>query len=115
MIAVNLITYLITNLVKHVSEGDIRVKIIITRSVCFCLFSQGFLSVCNPVAILEQVDELMNTGELAGIPSQVRPRCFSGMRLFSSNIHLQLPHKGKTFFFFNVTALFASTNEIRHK
>ncbi|TKS78652.1 Kinetochore-associated protein 1 [Collichthys lucidus] len=33
---------------------------------------QGFLSVCNPVAVLEQVDELMNTGELAGIPSQVR-------------------------------------------
>uniref|UniRef100_A0A7N5ZWT1 Kinetochore associated 1 n=1 Tax=Anabas testudineus TaxID=64144 RepID=A0A7N5ZWT1_ANATE len=33
---------------------------------------QGFLSVCNPVAILEQVEELMNTGELAGIPSQVR-------------------------------------------
>uniref|UniRef100_A0A3B4G7C7 Kinetochore associated 1 n=1 Tax=Pundamilia nyererei TaxID=303518 RepID=A0A3B4G7C7_9CICH len=33
---------------------------------------QGFLSVCNPLAVLEQVDELMNTGELAGIPSQVR-------------------------------------------
>lgn len=33
---------------------------------------QGFLSMCNPVAVLEQVDELMNTGELAGIPSQVR-------------------------------------------
>ncbi|TMS04120.1 Kinetochore-associated protein 1 [Larimichthys crocea] len=33
---------------------------------------QGFLSVCNPVAVLEQVDELMNTGELASIPSQVR-------------------------------------------
>lgn len=33
---------------------------------------QGFLSVCNPVAVLEQVEELMNTGELAGIPSQVR-------------------------------------------
>ncbi|XP_056888450.1 kinetochore-associated protein 1 [Takifugu flavidus] len=32
---------------------------------------QGFLSVCNPVAVLEQVDELMNTGELAGIPSQI--------------------------------------------
>eukprot|EP00064_Thunnus_orientalis_P013396 superscaffoldBa00002172_g13435 len=31
---------------------------------------QGFLSVCNPVAVLEQVEELMNTGELAGIPSQ---------------------------------------------
>uniref|UniRef100_A0A3Q3JL95 RZZ complex subunit KNTC1/ROD C-terminal domain-containing protein n=1 Tax=Monopterus albus TaxID=43700 RepID=A0A3Q3JL95_MONAL len=36
-----------------------------------CLF-QGFLSVCNPVAILEQTEELMNTGELAGIPSQIR-------------------------------------------
>uniref|UniRef100_A0A1A8IE11 Kinetochore associated 1 n=1 Tax=Nothobranchius kuhntae TaxID=321403 RepID=A0A1A8IE11_NOTKU len=33
---------------------------------------QGFLSICNPVAVLEQVDELMNTGELAGIPSQIR-------------------------------------------
>ncbi|XP_068422638.1 kinetochore-associated protein 1 isoform X2 [Clinocottus analis] len=33
---------------------------------------QGFLSVCNPVAVLEQVEELMNTGELAGIPSQIR-------------------------------------------
>ncbi|XP_017269121.1 kinetochore-associated protein 1 [Kryptolebias marmoratus] len=33
---------------------------------------QGFLSICNPVAVLEQVDELMNTGELAGVPSQVR-------------------------------------------
>ncbi|XP_026043472.1 kinetochore-associated protein 1 isoform X1 [Astatotilapia calliptera] len=33
---------------------------------------QGFLSVCNPLVVLEQVDELMNTGELAGIPSQVR-------------------------------------------
>uniref|UniRef100_A0A3P9QBQ0 Kinetochore associated 1 n=1 Tax=Poecilia reticulata TaxID=8081 RepID=A0A3P9QBQ0_POERE len=33
---------------------------------------QGFLSMCNPVAILEQVDEFMNTGELAGIPSQIR-------------------------------------------
>ncbi|XP_030272722.1 kinetochore-associated protein 1 isoform X1 [Sparus aurata] len=33
---------------------------------------QGFLSVCNPVAVLEQVDDLMSTGELAGIPSQVR-------------------------------------------
>ncbi|XP_029017996.1 kinetochore-associated protein 1 isoform X2 [Betta splendens] len=33
---------------------------------------QGLLSVCNPVAILEQVEELMNTGELAGIPSQIK-------------------------------------------
>uniref|UniRef100_A0A665X5B7 Kinetochore associated 1 n=1 Tax=Echeneis naucrates TaxID=173247 RepID=A0A665X5B7_ECHNA len=33
---------------------------------------QGFLSVCNPVNVLEQVEELMNTGELAGIPSQIR-------------------------------------------
>ncbi|XP_068167481.1 kinetochore-associated protein 1 [Antennarius striatus] len=32
---------------------------------------QGFLSVCNPVSILDQVNELMNTGELAGIPSQI--------------------------------------------
>ncbi|XP_056274414.1 kinetochore-associated protein 1 isoform X3 [Pseudoliparis swirei] len=37
-------------------------------SVCF----QGFLSVCNQVAVLEQVEELMNTGELAGVPSQIR-------------------------------------------
>uniref|UniRef100_A0A3B5BIX8 Kinetochore associated 1 n=1 Tax=Stegastes partitus TaxID=144197 RepID=A0A3B5BIX8_9TELE len=33
---------------------------------------QGFLSVCNPVTVLEQVEELMNTGELAGIPAQIR-------------------------------------------
>ncbi|XP_033947948.1 kinetochore-associated protein 1 [Pseudochaenichthys georgianus] len=33
---------------------------------------QGFLSGCNPVAVLDQVDELMNTGELAGLPSQIR-------------------------------------------
>ena len=39
--------------------------------LCFCCF-QGFLSGCNPVAVLDQVDELMNTGELAGVPSQVR-------------------------------------------
>uniref|UniRef100_A0A8C7Z607 Kinetochore associated 1 n=1 Tax=Oryzias sinensis TaxID=183150 RepID=A0A8C7Z607_9TELE len=32
---------------------------------------QGFLSMCNPVTVLEQVEELMNTGELAGIPSQI--------------------------------------------
>lgn len=37
-----------------------------------CSYFQGFLSVCDPVAVLEQVDELMNTGELAGIPFQVR-------------------------------------------
>ncbi|KAG7223406.1 hypothetical protein INR49_015509 [Caranx melampygus] len=33
---------------------------------------QGFLSLCNPVTVLDQVAELMNTGELAGIPSQVK-------------------------------------------
>ncbi|KAK2837222.1 hypothetical protein Q5P01_014434 [Channa striata] len=33
---------------------------------------QAFLSVCNTVAILDQVEDLMNTGELAGIPSQIR-------------------------------------------
>ncbi|KAK5871517.1 hypothetical protein PBY51_004396 [Eleginops maclovinus] len=33
---------------------------------------QGFLSGCNPVAVLDQVEELMNTGELAGVPSQIR-------------------------------------------
>uniref|UniRef100_A0A3Q3FET0 Kinetochore associated 1 n=1 Tax=Labrus bergylta TaxID=56723 RepID=A0A3Q3FET0_9LABR len=33
---------------------------------------KGFLSVCDPVAVLEQEEELMNTGDLAGIPSQVR-------------------------------------------
>ncbi|KAM9810904.1 LOW QUALITY PROTEIN: kinetochore-associated protein 1 [Neosynchiropus ocellatus] len=32
---------------------------------------QGLLSVCNPVAVLEQVEEHMNTGELAGLPSQI--------------------------------------------
>ena len=39
------------------------------RNVGLC--RQGFLSGCNPLAILEQVEELMNTGEMAGIPSQV--------------------------------------------
>ncbi|KAK7933078.1 hypothetical protein WMY93_003974 [Mugilogobius chulae] len=33
---------------------------------------QGFLSLCNPLSVLEQVEELMSTGELAGIPSQIR-------------------------------------------
>ncbi|CAJ1068194.1 kinetochore-associated protein 1 [Xyrichtys novacula] len=33
---------------------------------------KGFLSTCNPVTVLEQVEDLMSTGELAGIPSQVR-------------------------------------------
>uniref|UniRef100_A0A8C7PUM4 Kinetochore associated 1 n=1 Tax=Oncorhynchus mykiss TaxID=8022 RepID=A0A8C7PUM4_ONCMY len=32
---------------------------------------QGLLSACNPITILEQLDEHMNTGELAGVPSQV--------------------------------------------
>uniref|UniRef100_A0A6Q2ZQM2 Kinetochore associated 1 n=1 Tax=Esox lucius TaxID=8010 RepID=A0A6Q2ZQM2_ESOLU len=32
---------------------------------------QGLLSTCDLIAILEQVDEHMNTGELAGVPSQV--------------------------------------------
>ncbi|KAM8866405.1 kinetochore-associated protein 1 [Synchiropus picturatus] len=32
---------------------------------------QGLLSVCNPMAVLEQVEEHMNTGELAGLPSQI--------------------------------------------
>ncbi|KAJ0067724.1 hypothetical protein NL108_010031, partial [Boleophthalmus pectinirostris] len=31
---------------------------------------QGFLSLCNPLTVLEQVEQLMSTGELAGIPSQ---------------------------------------------
>lgn len=38
------------------------------------------------MAVLEQVDELMNTGELAGIPSQVRParlNMVAGFFLFS--------------------------------
>ncbi|XP_074526957.1 kinetochore-associated protein 1 [Halichoeres trimaculatus] len=33
---------------------------------------KGFLSACNPITVLEQVEELMSTGELAGIPSQIR-------------------------------------------
>uniref|UniRef100_A0A7N8XGB6 Kinetochore associated 1 n=1 Tax=Mastacembelus armatus TaxID=205130 RepID=A0A7N8XGB6_9TELE len=33
---------------------------------------QGFLSLYSPVIILEQVEELMNTGELAGFPSKIR-------------------------------------------
>lgn len=34
--------------------------------------TQGFLSLCDPLTVLDQVEELMNTGELAGIPSQIR-------------------------------------------
>uniref|UniRef100_A0A8C0HGN4 Kinetochore associated 1 n=1 Tax=Chelonoidis abingdonii TaxID=106734 RepID=A0A8C0HGN4_CHEAB len=33
---------------------------------------QGFLSSCNPEAVLQQVDEHMNTGEVAGFASQIR-------------------------------------------
>ncbi|KAJ8286256.1 hypothetical protein GJAV_G00036350 [Gymnothorax javanicus] len=33
---------------------------------------QCFLSSCEPVAVLEQVETHMNTGELAGVPSQIR-------------------------------------------
>lgn len=36
-----------------------------------CLLKQSFLSSCNPTLILDQVEETMTTGELAGIPSQV--------------------------------------------
>uniref|UniRef100_A0AAR2K3S5 RZZ complex subunit KNTC1/ROD C-terminal domain-containing protein n=1 Tax=Pygocentrus nattereri TaxID=42514 RepID=A0AAR2K3S5_PYGNA len=33
---------------------------------------QSFLLSCNPAVILDQLEESMNTGELAGIPSQIR-------------------------------------------
>ncbi|XP_066511842.1 kinetochore-associated protein 1-like [Hoplias malabaricus] len=33
---------------------------------------QSFLSSCNPVVILDQLEENMNTGELAGVPSQIK-------------------------------------------
>ncbi|XP_062307937.1 kinetochore-associated protein 1 [Osmerus eperlanus] len=33
---------------------------------------QGLLSACDPISLLEQVDDLMTTGELAGVPSMVR-------------------------------------------
>ncbi|XP_077416372.1 LOW QUALITY PROTEIN: kinetochore-associated protein 1 [Vanacampus margaritifer] len=33
---------------------------------------QGFLSMHDPFTVLEQEEELMNTGEFAGIPSQIR-------------------------------------------
>uniref|UniRef100_A0A452H6M2 Uncharacterized protein n=1 Tax=Gopherus agassizii TaxID=38772 RepID=A0A452H6M2_9SAUR len=33
---------------------------------------QGFLSSCNPETVLQQVDEHMNTGEVAGFASQIR-------------------------------------------
>ncbi|XP_033828339.1 kinetochore-associated protein 1 [Periophthalmus magnuspinnatus] len=38
---------------------------------------QGFLSLCNPLTVLEQVEELMSTGELAGIPSKIRDTVLS--------------------------------------
>uniref|UniRef100_A0A3Q2WT44 Kinetochore associated 1 n=1 Tax=Haplochromis burtoni TaxID=8153 RepID=A0A3Q2WT44_HAPBU len=56
---------------------------------------QGFLSVCNPLAVLEQVDELMNTGELAGIPSQVR--CDTVLTFISQNGQHQKLLKTKHF------------------
>ncbi|KAL7836428.1 hypothetical protein AOLI_G00277120 [Acnodon oligacanthus] len=38
---------------------------------------QSFLLSCNPVVILDQLEESMNTGELAGIPSQIRDAVFT--------------------------------------
>nr|XP_057927381.1 kinetochore-associated protein 1 [Doryrhamphus excisus] len=38
---------------------------------------QGFLSMRDPVTVLDQEEELMNTGELAGIPSQIRDTVLS--------------------------------------
>lgn len=55
---------------------------------------QGFLSICNPVAVLDQVDELMNTGELAGIPSQIRETV---LRFISQNGQHQKLMKTKYF------------------
>ncbi|XP_073716353.1 kinetochore-associated protein 1 isoform X1 [Misgurnus anguillicaudatus] len=37
---------------------------------------QSFLSSCNPTLILDQVEDSMTTGELAGIPSQIRETVF---------------------------------------
>ncbi|MEQ2235438.1 hypothetical protein ILYODFUR_002347 [Ilyodon furcidens] len=55
---------------------------------------QGFLSMCNPVAVLEQVDECMNTGELAVIPSQIRETV---LRFISQNGQHQKLMKTKHF------------------
>ncbi|XP_051529247.1 kinetochore-associated protein 1 [Myxocyprinus asiaticus] len=38
---------------------------------------QSFLLSCNPALILDQVEENMNTGELAGIPAQIRDTVFA--------------------------------------
>ncbi|XP_050966456.1 kinetochore-associated protein 1 isoform X1 [Labeo rohita] len=38
---------------------------------------QSFLLSCNPTLILDQVEESMSTGELAGIPSQIRDTVFT--------------------------------------
>ncbi|XP_016317976.1 kinetochore-associated protein 1, partial [Sinocyclocheilus anshuiensis] len=38
---------------------------------------QSFLLSCNPSLILDQVEERMSTGELAGIPSQIRDTVFT--------------------------------------
>ncbi|XP_043096489.1 kinetochore-associated protein 1 isoform X3 [Puntigrus tetrazona] len=38
---------------------------------------QNFLLSCNPTLILDQVEESMTTGELAGIPSQIRDTVFT--------------------------------------
>ncbi|XP_056602843.1 kinetochore-associated protein 1 [Triplophysa dalaica] len=37
---------------------------------------QSFLSSCNPILTLDQVEETMATGELAGVPSQIRDTVF---------------------------------------
>ncbi|RXN10649.1 kinetochore-associated 1 isoform X1 [Labeo rohita] len=38
---------------------------------------ESFLLSCNPTLILDQVEESMSTGELAGIPSQIRDTVFT--------------------------------------
>ncbi|CAL9708810.1 unnamed protein product [Knipowitschia caucasica] len=38
---------------------------------------KGFLSLCSPLSVLEQVEELMSSGELAGLPTQIRDTVLS--------------------------------------
>ncbi|XP_019741350.1 kinetochore-associated protein 1 [Hippocampus comes] len=49
---------------------------------------QGFLSVHDPLTVLEQEEELMNTGEFAGIPSQIRETVLTYMTQHGQHVKL---------------------------
>ncbi|XP_049618952.1 kinetochore-associated protein 1 isoform X1 [Syngnathus scovelli] len=49
---------------------------------------QAFLCVHDPLAVLEQEEKLMNTGEFAGIPSQIRDTVLTYMMQHDQHVHL---------------------------